>query len=175
VAEGAAPTATLGFLARRQPFRVIRAASGMIVDPRSYARYDAEAAAIASIDAEACATAFRKLEPLLEASYRELGHPQGGFRFSLARAATLLLSVPVVDDDLAVVPRVHMGVANAGLPESAALVYELADPRLESLAPAQKLLLRMGPRNARLVQAQIQEIARALDLPIEPAAAGQVR
>jgi hypothetical protein len=53
VADGAVPTAGLGFLARRQPFRVIHDGPQTVVDPRSFARYDAEAAAIASLDTEA--------------------------------------------------------------------------------------------------------------------------
>jgi hypothetical protein len=45
----------------------------------------------------------------------------------------------------------------------ALLVYELVDPRLEALSPAQKLLLRMGPANARKVQEKLRELGSALD------------
>ena len=41
-------------------------------------------------------------------------------------------------------------------------VYGFADPRLEALSPAQKLLLRSGPDNARRVQTQLSAIAAAL-------------
>jgi hypothetical protein len=37
-----------------------------------------------------------------------------------------------------------------------------SDPKLEALSPAQKLLLRSGPANARRVQAQLAAIAAAL-------------
>ena len=171
--DGTAPTGTLSFLAPRQPFRVKRDGARTVIDARSYARYDALADVVRSLDAAACARAFRRLEPLFEACYRDLGHPHGGFRFALARAAARVRAVPVPEGELEVVPRVHMAVANAGLPESAALVYELADPRLEALSPAQKLLLRIGPRNARIVQSITDEVARALDLPLDPAAAGR--
>jgi hypothetical protein len=43
--------------------------------------------------------------------------------------------------------------------------YEFEDDRLESLTPAQKQLLRMGPRNVRLVQGKLLEIAHALGIP----------
>ena len=33
-------------------------------------------------------------------------------------------------------------------------MYAYADPRLEDLSPAQKQLLRTGPRNTRLMQAR---------------------
>jgi len=173
VGDGAAPTGTLSFLAPRQPFRVKRDGARTVIDPRSYARYDALADIVSSLDPAACARAFRQVEPLFEACYRDLGHPQGGFRFALARAAAQLQAVPVSSAEMEVVPRVHMAVANAGLPESAALVYELADPRLEALPPAQKLLLRLGPRNARIVQSATQAVARTLDLSLEPAAAAR--
>ena len=173
VGDGAAPTGTLSFLAPRQPFRVKRDGSRTVIDPRSYARYDAVADLVSSLDPMACARAFREVEPLFEAAYRDLGHPQGGFRFALARAASQVRAVSVPEGEVEVVPRVHMAVANAGLPESAALVYELADPRLEALSPAQKLLVRLGPRNARIVQSAALAVARALDLPLEPAAPGR--
>jgi hypothetical protein len=43
--------------------------------------------------------------------------------------------------------------------------YAFADPRDEGLTPAQKQLLRMGPGNARIVQAKLREIALALGIP----------
>jgi len=43
--------------------------------------------------------------------------------------------------------------------------YAFADAGEEDLAPAQKQLLRMGPANARAVQAKLREIALALGIP----------
>ena len=43
--------------------------------------------------------------------------------------------------------------------------YGYADDRLESLTPAQKQLLRMGPRNARVIKAKLRDIAIALGIP----------
>jgi hypothetical protein len=43
--------------------------------------------------------------------------------------------------------------------------YGFTDTRLEDLSPAQKLLLRMGPRNARIVKTQLREVALALGVP----------
>jgi len=169
VAVGEAPVGSLRVLAPRQPFRVVSERGRTLVDPRSYRRYDAAAEGFASLDATGCARVFRRLEPLLEAAYREDGHPEGGFRFALARAISSLLDTPVVDADVAVVPRVHVGVGSANLPESAVLVYEFADPKLEALSPAQKQVLRMGTRNARLVQAKLEELAGALELSLHRA------
>jgi hypothetical protein len=45
--------------------------------------------------------------------------------------------------------------------------YRFADPALESLAAAQRQFLRMGPRNVRIVQAKLREIAGYLAIPSE--------
>jgi hypothetical protein len=47
------------------------------------------------------------------------------------------------------------------------VLYVYSDPQLESLSAAQKQLLRTGPRNVRLVQARLREIAQHLALPID--------
>jgi hypothetical protein len=59
--------------------------------------------------------------------------------------------VPVLTDDVALVPH--------------AIGFRYADPRLEALTPAQKQFLRAGPRNVRLVQGKLREVAAALAAP----------
>jgi hypothetical protein len=44
-------------------------------------------------------------------------------------------------------------------------VYAFASPALEQLSPAQKLLIRTGPANARRIQARLRAIALALGIP----------
>jgi hypothetical protein len=44
-------------------------------------------------------------------------------------------------------------------------VYPFADPKLESLGEVEKHLLRMGPRNAGVVQGKARELLAALGLP----------
>ena len=72
----------------------------------------------------------------------------------LEKAIVSLLSTPMPSEDLAVHPR-------------GAVVYSYADEGLESLTGAQKHLIRMGPRNARLVKDKLREIAVALGIPAE--------
>jgi hypothetical protein len=38
-------------------------------------------------------------------------------------------------------------------------MYTFEDPALESLTPGQRHLLRMGPRNTRLIQQKLREMA----------------
>ncbi|MGH7803806.1 MAG: DUF3014 domain-containing protein [Candidatus Binatia bacterium] len=42
--------------------------------------------------------------------------------------------------------------------------YRFTDSRLEGLAPAEKHLVRMGPGNAKRVQAKVRELREALAL-----------
>jgi hypothetical protein len=43
-------------------------------------------------------------------------------------------------------------------------VWSYADPALERLGDVERQLLRMGPRNGRILQEKAREIARALGL-----------
>jgi hypothetical protein len=152
VAEGESPRAHLPFLAPRSAFRVLEARGRLVVDPQSYARYDTVADAVEALDAEACARVLRRLEPLFEAAYRELGHPGGGFGKALETAFARLLEVPRLEGE---VPLVEM--------RKAVVVYAYADPRLEKdLSVPQKHLLRMGPRNVRRIQDKLRAVAAAL-------------
>jgi hypothetical protein len=158
VAEGESPRPHLGFLAPKAGFAVIERRSGRLtIDPAGYARYDPVGDAVASLDEAECARVYRILEPLFEAAYRELGHPEGGFSGALARAFASLLAVPVVEGEVALV-RV----------EKAVVIYELFDEKLEALSPAQKHLLRMGPRNVKRIQDKIRAVSEALGLASPP-------
>jgi hypothetical protein len=149
VADGETPRPHLELLAPKQRFRAASRPARLVVpDPAGFAGYDVFGDAIASVDASAAATAFRTLAPLFEAAYVELGHPEGGFPAALDRAMKALLAVPVLRDDVELVPH--------------AIGFRYADPRLEALTPAQKQFLRIGPRNVRLVQGKLRELAAAL-------------
>ena len=158
VAEGENPAAHVPFLAPKGPFRVVESKGRSLVDPRSYERFDALGDVAASLDTAECARVYTLLEPLFEAAYRELGHPEGGFGKALAKAVDLLLKAPVPDGDVPL-RRVLRAVP----------VYEYADPRLEELGFGAKALLRTGPRNVARIQAKLREVGAALGLPPAPA------
>jgi hypothetical protein len=149
VANGETPRPHLAFLAPKQRFKAARRPPRQVVpDPAGFAGYEAFADAVASIDAGAAATAYRTLAPLFEAAYVELGHPSGGFPKALERALQALVAVPVLREDVALVPH--------------AIGFRYEDPALEALTPAQRQLLRIGPRNVRIVQAKLRELQAAL-------------
>ena len=149
VANGESPRPQLEFLAPKQRFKAARRPPRQIVpDPAGFAGYDVFADAVASLDANVAAAGYRTLAPLFEAAYLELGHPEGGFAKALDRAIAALVEVPVLRDDVALVPH--------------AVGFKYADAKLEGLTAAQKQFLRIGPRNVRLVQGKLREIAKAL-------------
>jgi DUF3014 family protein len=117
-----------------------------------YARYDGVADVIASVDAKGFAQVLRELHPLVVTAYHKLGYPDRKFDDVLAKALQRVVDAPV----LAQPPKLEPKGAN----------FRFLDEKLESLGPVEKHLLRMGPRNTKLVQAKAREVAAALDLRI---------
>jgi hypothetical protein len=154
VAQGTNPSSHLGFLAPRQGFHAVQRKGRFVIDPDSYARFDAFAAAVSSVDVAEAARVYRKLRPLFDAAGRELELQPGAVDGLVQQAIANLVATPVADGDVPV----------AFTPP----FYRFADPKLERLAPAQKQLLRMGPRNARAIQAKLRTIGDALSAPSAP-------
>jgi hypothetical protein len=153
VANGNSPSSHLRRLAPSRPFAAEAQGEAFVIDPRSYERYDGIADTVASLDAAGLAQAYTTFRPRLDEAYRELGYPDGSFDAAVERALGRLLSTPIPTEDIAVSP--------------APVLYKFADERLERLAPAQKQLVRMGPRNARLVQDKLREVGLALGVPVD--------
>jgi len=157
LAEGVTPRAQLGFLAPSRPFSVVTRGGKSVIDPASYQRYDEFADVVASLDAQALARVYRDLHPALEGVYRALGYPNASLDAVTARALQRVEMAPAKDGEVDV-------LGQRGF-------FLFADPHLEELGQVEKHLLRMGPRNTRLVQAKAREIERALGLP-QPISAG---
>jgi hypothetical protein len=151
VAEGRSPARHLAVMAPKGKFAALRRRGGEIVDPESYHRYDTIADVVASLDAQGCAQAYRRLQPLVQEAYRQLGYPDRDFDLTLARAIDRVLDTPVPQGEVQLRPAVKG--------------YKLADPKLEALSAAQKQFLRMGPDNMRKVEAKLREIREELSLP----------
>lgn len=150
IASGATPSGHLRVLKPEGAFQVADANGVVVVDPRSYRRYDDLAAAVASIDAGGAARLYSMLKPRIEDAYRELGQP-GSFDQRLETAIVRLLETPVIEGEVSLEPRGALYVYN--------------DPRIERLTQAQKQLVRMGPRNVRTIQRKLREIALVLGIP----------
>lgn len=150
-ADGKTPSRHLGVLRPSSVFAVVDRGDGVYVDPKSYARYDGIAAAVASIDPAGAAGLYATLKPRIEEAYSELG-VQVSFDQTLERTIAELLETPAIEDPVRLEP---LG----------GTAYAFADPQLEKLTAAQKHLLRAGPRNARTIQSSLRAIALALGIP----------
>ena len=154
-AEGGTPARHLRVLQPASAFLVTERDGDLYMEPRGYERYDSLAAAVASIDPANAARLYATLKPRIEEAYRELGMGGTPFDRTLERAIVSLLRTPVRDAPV----RVRTQPQGIG--------YGFADPELEGLTAAQKQLLRMGPRNARIIQSSLRSIALALGIPAE--------
>lgn len=149
VSEGKTPVRHLPFLKPQRGFSVERIGAELRIAPETYRRYDRVADVFASIDGDGVIQLYRRLEPLFDQAYADLGYPDEDFDAALRESITRLLEVPVPEEPVLVVEDV--------------LTYAYLNPELEELDDAQRQLLRMGPRNVRLVQAKLREIAAALE------------
>ena len=152
LSEGVSPRKHLGFLAPAKGFSAQQKRKRTFIDARSYARYDTFAEVVASIDPKAFATLVRDLHPLLQSAYHALGYPNRNVDTVAAQALQRLVAAPVVDGPVELTP-------------GKGALYLFADEKLEKQGPVEKHLLRMGPRNTKLIQAKAREIAQALELP----------
>ncbi|MCA1826196.1 MAG: DUF3014 domain-containing protein [Myxococcales bacterium] len=148
LAEDESPRAQLSFLRPDRPFKAAHGA----ISPSSYGRYDPFANVISSLDERRVAATYRTLHPLLESAYHALGYPGRPLDGAVTRALQRIASAPVRED---------VAVHRVGS------LWLYTDARLESLGPVEKQLLRMGPRNTRLLQQTAREIAGALGFSLK--------
>jgi hypothetical protein len=150
IAGGGTPAARMRALRPAGTFRVRETRGGLFIDPRSFERYAPIADAVDSVSPQTAASLCGTLKPRLAEAYAELGR-DGSFDVALERAIVALLRTPTVGPDTRLVPK------------GASYVFE--DDTLEQLTPAQKQLARMGPRNARLIQDKLRQIALEIGIP----------
>jgi len=152
LAKGEVDRRAAGFLAPKGKFVAVETPDGRyLLDPAGYRRYNAVADVIESVNAEALTKAYRELSPLFQAAFAELGYPGHDFDATLLQAIDLLLVTPVLKGQVELI--------------RPAVMYRFADLDIEGLHPAQKQLIRMGPRNMQ----KIQEKLRALRSELAPA------
>jgi hypothetical protein len=151
LSEGESPAPLVAFLAPESGFKVKELGTSTVIDPASWSRYDAVVGLLGRINAQQAALAVKSMNPLLSAAWREVGRPGTTFATALNGAFTSLLAVPPVSTNVEVV--------------SKGAVYAYANPELENLSGAQKLLLRTGPENVKRVQLKVRELRDALGYP----------
>lgn len=118
------------------------------IDNKNFARYEPYVHALALIDSDAAVNLYKRYYPLLEEAFRELGLKKKNFHSVLIGAIDNILAAPDIQGDLLLLrPKVF---------------YQYADPALEQLPQTHKLMLRMGPENARSVKASLRQLRARL-------------
>jgi hypothetical protein len=129
-------------------FRVRGPEEELVIDEANFERYRPFVDAVAAIDPARAAAVYRRLYPLFQQAYEELGYPSGYFNDRLVAIIDDLLAAPEVAGPIRLE---HPGV-----------LYTFADPDLERRSPGQKMLIRMGPENAAVLKEKLREIRREI-------------
>jgi len=126
--------------------RFITAGAGteLSLSPANYDRYTPYVQLARAVDSKQLVAVYAHLYPLFQQAYVDLGYPDGYFNDRLVQVIDHLLATPAAPPGLRLVqPNV---------------LFQYADPELESLSAGQKILLRMGPDNAAMVKNKLREI-----------------
>jgi hypothetical protein len=114
------------------------------LDQHNFDRYKPMVAAVSKLDAKQLGALYIHYYPLFQESYQNLGYPNGYFNDRLVEVIDNLLATPEPKGPIELVrPNV---------------MYTYADPALESRSAGQKLLIRMGPENAKAIKEKLTEL-----------------
>lgn len=122
-------------------------------------RYTPFVLLIETVDMRRAVDLYVRMYPLLQRTYEELGYPKRYFNDRLIAVIDQLLATPVREEPL----KLELTDVKGPIPSERPWVrYQYADPELESLSAGQKILLRVGPVNARRLKARLAEIRKEL-------------
>lgn len=129
-------------------FSVEQRGDQMFMAPASYERYNGHAEAFATLDTKLLVANFHTMRPLYEQAYGQLGLNPEDFDNAVIRMLDRILATPEIEEPIALTRR--------------SVMYQYADPELEQLPPIQKQLLRMGPKNIRIIKEQARALRSGL-------------
>lgn len=140
-------------------FTIDEVAGGPVIGLENSARYTPFVLMAEAIDTRRAADLYVRMYPLLQRAYEDLGFPGRYFNDRVIAVIDLLLATPEAEYPLELqLTEVKGPIA----PERPWVLYEFADPALESLAAGQKILLRVGPVNQRRLKAKLADIRAEL-------------
>jgi Protein of unknown function (DUF3014) len=114
----------------------------------NYARYQPFIHLVETTDPKTLATVYFHLYPLFQQAYEDLGYPGRFFNDRLVEVIDHLMAAPEPQGPIELVqPKVF---------------YQFADLKLEDLSAGQKLMIRMGPANERLLKMKLRDLRAEL-------------
>ena len=121
-----------------------------IISPKNQVRYSNYMKLAESIDASQLVKRYIQLYTLFQQSYEQLGYPNQYFNDRLMTVIDHLLATPEITDPISLIqPK---------------FFYLYADAELENRSIGQRILMRIGLDNERIIKAKLSEIRQALIL-----------
>lgn len=133
-------------------FMVSGSGEAQSISPDNGARYTPMVLFAESVDTARAAALYKKLYPLFQQAYEELGYPNRYFNDRLVAVLDHLLQTPEPSGPVRVTLTEVKGEMSSERPW---VRYEFADPALQSLSAGQKILVRMGPVNERRLKSRL--------------------
>ncbi|GGP56804.1 hypothetical protein GCM10009347_24250 [Shewanella algicola] len=125
-------------------FSVSEITNKTFLNPDSYHRYDLYADFVAGLNEKDLVTTYTELKPLFAEAFAELGYSDVDFDKRMQSVFTMVANAPIIEDPIEL--------------SYFSVNYQFADPNLEALPNAQKLLIRMGPENTRKIKAAVKKL-----------------
>lgn len=156
LSRGKVANALLRTFAPSVPFMVLPQSSAAAeesvetyrLDPSGYERFAPLVTMINGLDDRQLIDFYLKLRPLFQQAYLELGYPSGHVDDVVLKAMRVIQAVSLPSGDIHLLrPKV---------------LYQFADPTLEALSPLEKLFIRMGAENTKIVQQKVSALEQSL-------------
>lgn len=136
------------FVQPQSPFEALNNGEQWQLSEDNYRRYTPYITVLEQLGSKRMLTLFEHYQPLLEEAFAELGTSKADFRVTTRNALQTLLDTPEIDGHIALT---HPSV-----------MYKFADPKLESMPSAQKLMIRIGPDNRQKVKQLCRDLLAKL-------------
>lgn len=125
-------------------FQTVTQAQQISISASNAKRYNTYVRTFESIDPDRLVAIYLQFYPLFQKAYQELGYPTQYFNDRLVNVIDHLLAAPEPDAKIDLVqPRV---------------LYEFADRELQQASAGHKLMMRIGPENAKRVKTQLEKV-----------------
>jgi hypothetical protein len=121
---------------------------GYYLSEKNFTRYDPFIDLLENLNTRQVLAFYLHYYPLIQAAYEDLGYPSAYFNDRFIDVIDHLLDAPDISGRVSLV-RPHV-------------LYKFADPEMEALSAGQKVLLRIGPRNAARVKSKLRELRQTL-------------
>lgn len=148
IQRGENPASQLSHLKPAGDFIVEQREEKLFISPQNYARYEPAVKALERLSSDETLKNYEFLLPLFREAYDELGNDNSHWEVRAMETLDRLIEMEIPEGDFEVL--------------DAGGIYIYANDTYEDLPPAQKIMIRIGPENARRVQARLIQLKRAL-------------